>query len=129
MMHSSIPWWHRRTVACMCAERRPRMHATCNLSTFMLRNIAGHICNCDADVLPIRPPWRPCSCFLHACGLVCLEHLAWVLQSKSRKSMRAFMLFFIFSCSFSARCACLMSRTDTCTPSFAQPSIAEAHTY
>ena len=34
-------------------------------------------------------------------------------QSKSRKSMRAFMLFFIFSCSFSARCACLISSKVT----------------
>ena len=113
----------------MRAERLTHTHAICNLGTSMLHNMAGHICNCEADLLPIRPPWRPFFCFLHACGLVCLEHLAWVLQSKSKKSMRAFMLFFIFSCSFSARCACLMSRTDTCTLCLAQSGIAEAHTY
>ena len=28
--------------------------------------------------------------------------------------MRAFMLFLIFSCSFSARCACLISSKVTC---------------
>ena len=33
---------------------------------------------------------------------------------KSRKSMRAFMVFFIFSCSRSARCAIRISLSDTC---------------
>ena len=35
-------------------------------------------------------------------------------QSKSKKFIRAFMVFLIFSCSFSSRCICLISAKLTC---------------
>lgn len=41
---------------------------------------------------------------------------------KSKKSMRAFMVFFIFSCSRSARCAIRMSLSDTCRVQRSVPS-------